>query len=190
MARPFTLRIVLIAVALLGLSAPAFAQGFDRDQFTRERPQTSPTQEPEQQRAPLPPPPVVSCPPGLRMGPEGCVLDDTPPPPPTKYGALAIGSKNRIWYGVAWNRDDEEGARSAAMEGCLNQARKNRSTNCRVVHSFSDACAAMAWLNPGTGWGTAVRATKWEAESAAVAQCQKFNPRRRCVLAGSWCNGG
>ena len=110
--------------------------------------------------------------------------------PPTKYGALAIGTKSNTWYGVAWDRDDEESAKSAAMQGCMNQARKQRSTNCRIVHSFSDACAAMAWLNSGTGWGTAVRSTKSEAESAALAQCRGANPRRRCVLAGSWCNGG
>ena len=107
-----------------------------------------------------------------------------------KYGAIAIGTKSNIWYGVAWDRDDKEAAKSAAMHGCMKQARKKGSTNCRIVHSFSDACAALAWLNPGTGWGTAVRSSKAEAESAALAQCRSDNPRRRCVLAGSWCNGG
>src|SRR5262249_5844864 len=106
------------------------------------------------------------------MGPEGCVLEETPAAPVTKYGALAIGTKSNTWYGVAWGRDDEESARKAAMDGCLNQARKRRSTNCRVVHTFSDSCVAMAWLNAGTGWGTAVRGDKSEAESAALAQCR------------------
>jgi hypothetical protein len=189
MTRGFRLRIIFIAAALLGLSAPAAPQNVDRDQFTRDRPQSSPTREPEE-RSPLPPPPAppASCPTGLRMGPDGCVLD-TPPASPAKYGALAIGTKSNTWYGVAWGRGDEEDAKKAAMDGCMNQARKQRSTNCRIVHSFSDACAALAWLNSGTGWGASVRGSKEEAESAALAQCRSVNPRRRCVLAGSWCSG-
>ena len=96
-------------------------------------------------------------------------------------------TKGNVWYGVVWSRDSDEDAKSGAMSGCLTQARKNKSTNCRVVHSFSDQCVALAWLNPGNGWGTAVRDTKAEAESAALGQCRSANPKSRCVLAGSWC---
>ena len=153
---------------------------FEKDQLTRDRPQPPSTPQPERRTA-LPPP--TTCPDGQRLEGGGCVADA----PPAKYGAIAIGTKGNVWYGVVWSRDSDEDAKSGAMSGCLTQARKNKSTNCRVVHSFSDQCVALAWLNPGNGWGTAVRDTKAEAESAALGQCRSANPKSCCVLAGSWC---
>jgi len=180
------LQSIVIAIAVFGLIGAGLADStLDKDQFTRDRPQVSPTQ--PEQRSVLPPPPPVDCPPGQHMEDGFCVVDT--PAVTTKYGAIAVGTKNNTWYGVAWDRDTEEAAKTAAMDGCLNQARKKGSTNCRVVHSFSDSCVAMAWLNSGTGWGTAVRNTKEDAEGAALTQCRNYNPRRRCVLAGSWCTG-
>ena len=157
---------------------------FEKDQITRDNPQPPPSPQPERRTA-LPPP--VTCPDGQRVEAGECVADA----PPAKYGAIAIGTKGNVWYGVVWARDTEEDAKSAAMSGCINQARKNRSTNCRVVHSFSDAMrGARLRINPGNGWGTAVRDFKSEAESAALGQCRSANPRKRCVLAGSWCASG
>ena len=112
---------------------------FEKDQITRDDQQPPPSPQPERRTA-LPPP--VSCPDGQRLEAGECVADA----PPAKYGAIAIGTKGNVWYGVVWARDTEEDAKSAAMSGCINQARKNRSTNCRVVHSFR----TNAWRSPGS----------------------------------------
>src|SRR5262245_29585318 len=84
------LQSIVIAIAMFGWIGSGLAQStFDKDQFTRERRQPSPTQEPEQ-RSVLPPPPPVDCPPGQHMEGGFCVVDT--PAVTTKYGAIAVGT--------------------------------------------------------------------------------------------------
>src|SRR5438105_2721031 len=75
----------------------ALLDAVNREEFSRDSPQPSPRGEPE--RSAVPPP--VSCPAGQRLEAGECVTESVP----TKYGAIAIGTKGNVWYGVAWGRN-------------------------------------------------------------------------------------
>jgi hypothetical protein len=103
-----------------------------------------------------------------------------------RYLALAIGETNRLGYGSVWNRDSMDQAKNDALARCRDQIPDGK---CKIIHAVSGkACGALAWVNPGTGWGAATRVSKEEAKSAAITNCQKANKALKCVLAGSWCN--
>jgi hypothetical protein len=128
---------------------------------------------------------AIVCAPGETLNGDDCIPDK----PPTRYVALALGATNHLFVGTAWNRSSREDAESEALAQCRSRAGPGAASKCKIVHSVGDACAALAWTPTGTGWGSAVRPTRSEAESAAMETCRGYNNRRgRCVPSGSWCN--
>jgi hypothetical protein len=142
----------------------------------------------------------IICPIGQRLAGSSCLAivcapDETlngddciPDKPPTRYVALALGATNHLFIGTAWNRSSPEDAEREALLQCRNRAGASAAAKCRIIHSVGDACAALAWTPTGTGWGSAVRPTRSEAESAAMDTCRGYNRRGKCVPSGSWCN--
>ncbi len=96
-------------------------------------------------------------------------------------GALAIGACGA--WGGAWHFDTDNGAQNRALNEC-------RGRNCRVVTTFDGLCAAFAYDRKGNcgAFGWATRATRGEAETAALQECVNANGRE-CYIRGQFCDG-
>lgn len=116
-------------------------------------------------------------------------------------GALAIAlpknvAKQGFAAGVSTNYATREEAEQGALERCQNEKSSPKATRklCRVIETFRDRCAAIALDpkagTPGAGW--AISSTKSNAESDAIAACEKTAGRARrsfCKVTAVRCDG-
>jgi len=99
--------------------------------------------------------------------------------------ALAFGSDNtgRYWYGTSWNYETKDEARGAAMQRCL-----QRGGHCQVVWQTNNGCIALATGNSGNAAGYVSRATKEEAQRAAIGACVEANKGYACTIRTVFCD--
>jgi hypothetical protein len=137
----------------------------------------------------------ITCPVGQRLNNNACEqivcgsgesLTGNICTPSTRFVALAVGQTNHLGYGAAWDKTTMDEAQNEALRLCRSRISDG---NCKIILS-GDQCLALFWTPTGTGWGAARRITRDAAKDAAAASCTNANKRRKCVLAGAWCNSG
>jgi hypothetical protein len=138
----------------------------------------------------------ITCPVGQRINNNACeqivcrageTLTGNTCTTSARYLALAVGQTNHLGYGVAWDKTTMDEAQNEALSLCRSRISDG---SCKIILSGGDQCLALFWTPTGTGWGAARRNTRDAAKDAAAASCTNANKRRKCVLAGSWCNSG
>ena len=101
----------------------------------------------------------------------------------TSFGAIAYGGKSHA-YGYSFDHDNAASAERMAMTNC-----RKKGEDCKVVASFSNACAAVA-SGAKDRFGAVKGASRKEAEAAALAACGKSAGGKceievwTCALAG------
>ena len=92
----------------------------------------------------------------------------------TNFGAIAYGERSRA-FGYSFDHDSAAAADRVALTAC-----KKRGDDCKVVASFSNACAALA---SGTQdkFAFAKAVTRKQAEADALAACVK-NAGGKCEI--------
>jgi hypothetical protein len=120
--------------------------------------------------------------------------------PVAAEGAVALGVpasvvKRGVATGYSYDASTAEEAEKVAMDYCSKApAPADTRRLCKVVAHFHKQCVAVA-LDPvaGTpGWGWAIADVKRDAESAALANCEKIAGRGRaaaCKVVNSDCDG-
>ncbi|MCK1794638.1 protein kinase [Streptomyces sp. XM4193] len=141
----------------------------DTDTAPDTAPDTDDPYEPAERPTPERPtrtPPPVHTPPAERPTYERPTREApappprTPRPPPTYWGAIAVGERGG--WGRSWDHNSQSAARQGALSRC-------RGTNCKVLTSFRNGCGAVAHnRNAGHYWGGS-GATRQEAENRARA---------------------
>lgn len=84
-----------------------------------------------------------------------------------KYGAIAYCASQDV-CAVAHDYDTKDGAERRALERC----KQKKGTDCQIVASFKNACAALAVAEDGS-YGWAWRTRKAEAEQQALKKCEE-----------------
>lgn len=125
-------------------------------------------------------PPVVAAPAPPPLPPP-------PPPPPQRYIALAISRTSHMVGGWSRSQPTLAEAEQDALGACRGNRTRQEAAACRIVHSISGSCIGLSWTRTGNGWGTAVRATKEEAEVEAMSRCRSYKHNKTCILVGSRC---
>lgn len=99
-----------------------------------------------------------------------------------RYGSIAFSQQPDGGYewGITWNAESQQAARSRAVAGC----RSEGGRNCSEIMWFRNTCAALA-IGGGNGWGTGAGATTAEAQREALEKCRARN--RDCQVAVSRC---
>jgi hypothetical protein len=106
------------------------------------------------------------------------------PPPPravwaNRWGAIAMDKKTGN-YGVSANQEKHGEANQVAMSDCASDG----SSNCEIILSYHDECAAFAG-GPGR-MGAAGRAEISEAKAIALSSCSKNGAA--CTILYSACS--
>ena len=125
-----------------------------------------------------------------------CATDN----PAAAEGAVALGVpasvvKRGVATGYSYDASTVEEAEQVAMEYCKEApAPADTQRLCKVVAHFHEQCVAISLdPAPGTpGWGWAVADVKRNAESAALANCEKIAGDGRaaaCKVVNSDCDG-
>lgn len=122
------------------------------------------------------------------------------PGPAAADGALALGVPNNVAQdGFAYGRNVDSPTEEQATEKALSLCRTAKDASpqarnlCTVVQRFHHQCVALA-MDPkaGTpGWGTAVAATKEQAQKSAMANCYATagaDRRQYCVVSDVACD--
>lgn len=115
-------------------------------------------------------------------------------------GAVAVGQVGGFSYSAIVDSSDAAAASQTAVEHCRStKDAKNNDTlkgDCKVIQTFSNKCAAMAWdpaPNYGTvGVGWAVADDLATAQSEAISKCKaSAKPGRAdsCVVNKTNCDG-
>ena len=98
------------------------------------------------------------------------------------YGSVAFSTEPEGGYawGVAWDHDSQEGARSGAVAAC----RDRGGSNCQEQVSFLNGCGAL-FIGGSNGWGIGTGGSRLRAEAKARDACESVNAN--CRLAMSRC---
>ena len=97
-----------------------------------------------------------------------------------KYGALAYDNATGAW-GYSFDFNAPADARRRALNECA-----ARSPNCRLLTTFSNACAALATASDHS-FGWAVRPFAREAAAAAHGECVRHGGIN-CQVVQAWCS--
>ena len=99
-----------------------------------------------------------------------------------RYGSIAFSQQSDGGYewGVTWNSESREAARSRAVAGC----RSEGGRDCSEIFWFRNTCGALA-IGSGNGWGAGSGATTVKAQRGALEKCRTTN--RDCQIAVSRC---
>jgi hypothetical protein len=82
------------------------------------------------------------------------------------FGAIAYGERSRA-FGYSFDQSDAARAERVALTNC----RKN-GDDCKIVSSFSNACAALA-SGAGNGFAAAEAKTREQAQKEALVACSR-----------------
>ena len=99
-----------------------------------------------------------------------------------RYGSIAFSQQSDGGYewGITWNAESREAARSRAVAGC----RSEGGRDCSEIFWFRNTCGALA-IGSGNGWGAGSGATTVKAQRGALEKCRTTN--RDCQIAVSRC---
>ena len=99
-----------------------------------------------------------------------------------RYGSIAFSQQPDGGYewGITWNFESREAARSRAIAGC----RREGGRSCGEIFWFRNTCGALA-IGSGNGWGAGAGKTTLEAQRGAIEKCRARN--RDCQIAVSRC---
>jgi hypothetical protein len=123
-----------------------------------------------------------------------------PPSQGKAAGALAIGQVGGFSFAMPTNAADADAASQRAIDLCRNtpDAKNNDALkgDCKVIQTFSNKCAVMAWDPapnfPGVGVGWSIADDMQTAQRQAIAKCKTTAKPGRggaCVVARSNCDG-
>lgn len=136
----------------------------------------------------------AACPPGMipygtgqgqnMCGPDDSQQSSLPKPPPPRWiqlsGAIAVDSKKGV-FGTVGSMDNQAIAENTAIMDC----RGNGGSNCEIVRSYTNACAAIV---TGDEWYVVtVNTTLNEAIQSGMDTCTK-NKVRGCRVYYSECS--
>ena len=98
------------------------------------------------------------------------------------YGSVAFSTEPEGGYawGIAWDDDSQNGARSRAVATC----RDRGGSSCREQVSFVNGCGAL-FIGGSNGWGIGTGGSRLRAEAKAREACESVNAN--CRLAVSRC---
>ena len=98
------------------------------------------------------------------------------------FGSVAFSTEPEGGYawGIAWDHDSQEGARSRAVAVC----RGRGGSSCREQVSFVNGCAAL-FIGGSNGWGIGTGGSRLRAEAKAREACESVN--ENCRMAVSRC---
>lgn len=103
-------------------------------------------------------------------------------------GAIAL-SESTLSSGRSFGYPTTEQAQAQALQHC-HEDTPGKPADCKVILTFTDACAALATLpKPGGGgfWGTAFAPEETDAGQKALASC-KVMANADCTVAASFCS--
>jgi hypothetical protein len=97
-----------------------------------------------------------------------------------EYGAMAYDSGAGL-VGSSWHASTLAAANAAALQAC-------KSAGCKVVIEIGPGmCGALATAPNPTGWGSASRGKRSDADLSAMEVCQHYNAGQ-CKVQVSDCN--
>jgi hypothetical protein len=97
-----------------------------------------------------------------------------------EYGAMAYDSGAGM-VGSSWHAATLAAANAAALQAC-------KSAGCKIVIEIGPGmCGALATASNPTGWGSASRGKRSDADLSAMEVCQRYNSGQ-CKVQVSDCN--
>ena len=94
---------------------------------------------------------------------QQCNTRSTPSVP---HGAIAFGASSASW-GISYGKGSTAAANQSAMAACL-----ENGSDCRLVVSYTNTCAALATVRSKAKFATAQASTFGDAKAAAMKACQ------------------